>query len=142
MKKVGLDIHGVIDTYPDLFSYISERLIRCKWEVHIITGQEKEKALPQVLEAKVSYTHFYSIVDYHREQGTHMWQDEKGTWWMGPDYWLSSKGDYCKREEIDVHFDDSVEYAQFMPETCNFVLVSKSNFDKFMSLFRNTCMAR
>lgn len=126
--KIGLDIHGVIDKYPQFFKDFSKAMIAEGHEVHIITGQERENAEPTVRAAGVEFTHFFSVVDYHLNKGTEMWKDEKDTWWMDKDEWLRTKGDYCKRMSIDIHFDDSVEYKEFMPSTCGFILVPKSGF--------------
>lgn len=32
---------------------------------------------------------------------------------------------------VDIHFDDSLEYAEHFPDTCTFVLVPKKNFVMF-----------
>lgn len=131
--KIGVDIHGVIDRHPAFFEMFTARWIGCFHEVHIITGQEWKKSKKTVENNGVSYTHYFSIVDYHRKiKDTKMWRDEKGTWWMDNKIWIRSKGDYIRRNKIDVHFDDSYEYAEFIPPTCTFILVPKKNFDKFL----------
>jgi len=130
MISVGLDIHGCIDLYPKYFECLSWNLINEGHEVHIITGQEWKKAEPTVKKYHISYTHHFSIVDYHKSIGTKMWKDSKNTWWMDDTLWLKSKGDYIRRAKVDIHFDDGVRYAQYMPSNCTFVLVPKNGFDK------------
>lgn len=129
--KIGLDLHGVIDLYPALFSRMSKNLANEGAEIHIITGQEKEKIIPKLEKYQITYDHLFSIVDYHFERGTEMWKDCKGTWWMDERFWLRSKGDYMDRAHIDIHFDDSFEYAKFVPPFCTFILVPKTNFELF-----------
>ena len=36
--KLGLDIHGVIDSNPESFAFMSQSVIANNGEVHIITG--------------------------------------------------------------------------------------------------------
>lgn len=48
--RIGLDIHGVIDTFPDYFRELSYQAVTGGHEVHIITGQEWEKAYETVKE--------------------------------------------------------------------------------------------
>jgi len=119
--KIGLDVHGVIDKYPTFVAQYTLNKINSGNEIHIITGQEREFVEPLVKSLGVPFTHFFSVVDYHKSIDTKMWQDDKKTWWMEPEAWLRTKGDYCKREGIEIHFDDSMEYGEFMPDTCAFV---------------------
>lgn len=126
--KVGFDIHGCIDLYPEQFKTLSEQLISGGHEVHIITGQEWCNVKNKVEQAGISFTHHFSIVDYHKTVNTKMWQDTRGTWWMDQEVWVRSKGNYIYRWELDIHFDDSYEYAQFVPSTCTFILVPKRGF--------------
>jgi hypothetical protein len=124
--NIGLDIHGVIDKYPASFANLSKSWVLMGHKIHIITGQSWELAKETVLEHKILYHAHYSIVDYHKEnKDVDMWQDEKDDWWMPKLAWNISKGIYCKENHIDVHFDDEVDYAKYMPDTCSFVLVDK-----------------
>jgi len=129
--NVGIDVHGVIDLYPSAFKIITANLVKDFHGVHIITGQEWEKIKPMIDDLGIQYTHHFSIVDYHRNKGTKMWKDKKGTFWMDEMEWVRSKGDYIHRENIDIHFDDTWEYANFIPNTCTFILVPKKNFHAF-----------
>ena len=129
--NIGLDIHGVISLYPEICSDFSLILREAGNTISIITGQEWDKVKEKVDKAKVTYDHHFSIVDYHREIGTKMWQDEKGRYWMEENIWARSKGDYMLREHIDIHFDDSLEYAKYVPDFTTFVLVPKKNWDPF-----------
>lgn len=141
--KIGLDVHGCIDLYPSIFARLSKTLIHNGHEVHIITGQEWERVGKKVDKNGVRYSHHFSIVDYHLSIGTKMWQDEKKTWWMDEKIWIRSKGDYIHRSQIDVHFDDSYEYAEYCPEFCTFILVPKTNFDGgFLQFLFQTSLAQ
>jgi len=130
--KLGLDVHGVIDTVPSLFEQLAKNRIKNGDEVHIITGQERAVVEPLVKNLGVPFTHFFSVVDYHHEIDTDMWQDDKGTWWMALETWTRTKGDYCTREGIDLMIDNSLEYAGYMPDTCTFVYTPKNAYWDFI----------
>ncbi|EKD27107.1 MAG: hypothetical protein ACD_79C00870G0001 [uncultured bacterium] len=106
------------------------------YEVHIITGNEWDLAKIKVERFNISYTHHFSIVDYHRSLGTPMRKLETG-WWMDYDVWDKSKGDYCAREGIAIHFDNDLKYANWFPDNCTFVLVKKQGFEKFVSFWES-----
>jgi len=142
--KVGLDIHGCIDVYPDIFSKFSKSLVDKGHEVHIITGREWKHAEQEVKDLNISYTHHYSIVDHHRVQNTEMWTNANGGWMMAADKWNRSKGDYIWTNRIDVHFDNDNEYVNWMPEGCTVILVPKvtehglphTQFHKFIEIIK------
>ena len=60
MKKIGLDIHGVIDKYRSLFAELSYLWAKEGYEVHVVTGQEFESVKHKL--DGITYTHFFSIV--------------------------------------------------------------------------------
>ena len=132
--KIGLDIHGVIDKYPVLFKNLTRQWNDAGHYIHIITGEEWSKASKTVRDSGVIYHEHFSIVDYHQEVGTDMWQDEKKTWWMNEETWDESKGNYVRAWGIDLHFDDSLKYAPAFPDDCMFIHVPKYNFEKILKL--------
>jgi len=112
--KIGIDIGGVIDKLCPLFAVLSNLLVDNGHEVHIITGQEeKDEIKDKLKEWCIKYTHFFSVTDYQRSQGVTITYDAKGTPWMDGEIWDRTKGEYCKREGIDMHFDDSGKYGEF-----------------------------
>ena len=133
--KIGLDIHGVIDKFPEYFSNLSWSLKKKGHEIYVITGQEYIKVFPKIDKFHIGCDKVFSIVDYHKSLGTRMWQDDKGTWWMDGHEWIRTKGDFCEREKIDIHFDDSIEYAEFMPSFTTFILVPKTGFELVIEHF-------
>lgn len=86
----------------------------------------------------IDYDNVFSIVDYHKSIGTQMWQGEKG-WHMNKDFWNPTKGEWAKRENIDLHLDECEEYEKYFPESCEFFLTNK-NFDKRYALIINKIM--
>jgi hypothetical protein len=111
--KLGLDIHGVIDADPVYFSNLTKVLVQAGWEIHIITGPTKEKTIPELLKWDIAYTHFFSIFDYHREIGTQIWFDDKNNPWMERETWDKTKGDYCNKNKITLHIDDTSRYGKY-----------------------------
>src|SRR5579871_350171 len=126
--KIGLDIHGVINENPKFFEDFTYALCeRPDDEVHIISGPPKPQIITELESMNFyegrNYTHIFSIVDYHKEIGTTMRQDEKGNWWtvkqenglwVADAYvWDKTKADYCVKHGIDLMIDDSDAYAYF-----------------------------
>jgi len=116
--KIGLDIHGVIDKEPALFSKLSKDFIKREWEVHIITGQEDTKVLRDTLsEYGIAYIKIFSITTYHRHIGTKITYDKEGHPWMDEEVWNKSKAKYCSENKIDIHIDDSYIYGKYFKTT-------------------------
>ena len=109
--KFGIDFHGVINKKPELFSALSQALVMGDHQVHIITGPRREKVAALLIEYKIAYTHFFSIVEHEEAKGTEIFWDSKGDPYMDMGIWKRAKAEYCKREGIDLHIDDSGEYG-------------------------------
>jgi len=128
--KVGIDIHGVITNYADLFRDLSCRLDDLGHEIHIITGEPRATAEPEVHEAGVVFHKFFSIVDYHIANNTpSLRQDDKGHYWVDRNIWIATKGNYAKDVSLDLHFDDQIEYFEYFPKTCTLIYVPPTNFN-------------
>ncbi len=124
--KIGLDIHNCIDIYPELFKVLTKVWKEKNYEIHILTGQEEALCIDRLEEWGITYTNFFSIVDYHTAQGTHIFKrDDKEGIWMDGDIWAQSKGNYAHKVELDIHFDDSMVYCKYFPKNCTYVIVPK-----------------
>ena len=111
--KLGIDIHGVADEVPEFFAELSRILVQAGCEIHIITGPPDSPRLREELtRLNISFTHLFSIVDYHKSIGTEMYE-VKGNMYCSEYLWDKTKADYCMREKIDLHFDDSDAYLYF-----------------------------
>ena len=112
--KIGLDVHGICDANPEFFSELSRLLVNNNHEVHILTGRRvRDGALEEIKELGISYTHFFSIADFHEEIGTKVWEDDNGNPWLEGELWDKTKGEYCKRHRIDFHIDDTERYGEY-----------------------------
>lgn len=112
--KLGLDIHGVIDSLPEVFSFLSKAVVDAGGEVHILTGSKIEQAKEELKKYNITYTHLFSIQDYHEKLGT----PTKGTHpkygfpMIDDDAWDLTKGDYCRKHNISIHIDDTLVYNE------------------------------
>lgn len=114
MLRVGLDIHGVLDKYPEIFSKISASLIDSGHEVYIITGQKDTVELRKKLNRlDIHWNKIFSITDYNQERGVKVKYDKHGNPWMDQRIWNSTKARICKENNVDIHYDDSKVYGKW-----------------------------
>lgn len=112
--KIGLDFHGICDTSTEFFSELSRLFVEAGHEVIVITGKMSSHGAEKELEKLgITYTKFYSIVDYHKNLGTEVDYDENGDPWIDDDLWNKTKAEICEKEGIDLHIDDSPIYGDF-----------------------------
>ena len=117
--KIGLDLHGVITDMPEFFSRLMLSLSFSGFEIHIITGGSKKKALEELNKLNIrevfNYTHLFSILDYHIEKGTPQtgWNKEYNNPEFDDEVWDRTKADYCRKHKIDLMVDDSLIYKEY-----------------------------
>jgi len=117
-QKIGIDIHGVIDALPDFFAFLTESFIKNGGEVHVITGGTfNEQLEAQIKSANIKYTHVFSVYDHLIETNASTYGDivfPDGTIQkkFKDDVWDSAKADYCKRNDISLHIDDTLIYNE------------------------------
>lgn len=112
--KLGIDVHGVADTFPDFFSRLSRELVSQGHEVHIITGTEHTRSLEHYLKDQLGlfWTHLFSVTTYHKKEGTEVTYID-GNPYMDNRIWNRSKAEYCRRNGIQLHIDDSDIYGKY-----------------------------
>ncbi len=110
--KVGLDIHGVIDSYPEKFKLLSSALKKDGAEVHVVTGLKRDSSVDELLKnAGIEFTHYFSIVEYLESNDVPIdWV--KGFPFADEEKWNRAKREYCEAQEIDLMFDDSPIYLE------------------------------
>lgn len=123
--KIGLDIHGVISDNPQFWVEFISAVQDTGIEIHILSGPTKSQILEELSGFGIGKydVRVFSIVDYHKEVGTPMKQDDKGQWhtvkqengvWVQDQYvWDKTKADYCLKHGIDLMIDDSDAYGYF-----------------------------
>jgi len=112
--KVGIDLHGVIDSDPDLFKRLLLFMSLKDREVYIVSGPPKVEIVAELeelgFEKDMHYKEVYSIVDFLKENGVEMWQDENRRWWSNEEDWLSSKAKICDKLSLEYMLDDKEMY--------------------------------
>ena len=120
--RIGLDFHGVLDL--DIFRDLADILYSHGHEIHIITGEENTLDFRNKLdELGICYTKIFSITSYHKRKGTPVRYDKNGEPWIDKRLWNRAKADYCRRNKIDLHIDDSAVYGKYF--TTPFLLLYK-----------------
>ena len=107
--KLGLDLHGVIDSAPKMFHELTKTLVLAGHEVHILTGPK----IGWHLKMGIAYTHLFSITDYCESKGIQVEWDEHNNPHVDPYHWDKAKAEYCQEHGIDLHIDDSDAYGYF-----------------------------
>jgi len=122
-KKIGIDIHGVINTNPHVFSILTKELKNRGYEIHILTGprlnhpyKTKKGIFNSVKDELklygITYDHLFSVLDYNIENNSNVWKNEKG-WWTDEESWNSTKSKYCIDKNLDLHIDDTNIYGKY-----------------------------
>ena len=126
MGNIAVDLHGVLTDDPNEFKQMMTDLKAKGHKIYVMSGPPKIEVEAELEELGYTEKHFdyvLSVVDYLKEQKVNMWQDEKLEWWADSSAWWPSKGQMCELYHIDVIFDNSIEYKEFMPDFTAFMFV-------------------
>jgi len=124
--NVAFDIHGTLDNDEDgMLRGIFDAFREPQWKgvkVFIVSGAPKPEIEVELDKLGIDYTDItiVSVVDYLKRKGYYMWNTPQG-WFTHPDVWWKSKGMICEEYNIDMIFDDLIQYKEHMPETTKFV---------------------
>lgn len=136
MKKIGFDVHGVIDDDPEFFSSMSNLIEDSGNEVHIITGSHASQQLLDMLaKYDIRYSCIYSITDWAT---TYKLND--GTLYdpiVDSFIWDSRKAWYCDKYNIDLHIDDSSVYKKYFIDGCKYITYDASTINNQMKIRSN-----
>jgi len=122
--KYGLDFHGVIDTFPQQFCDFSHTMAKQGHEIHVITGSMfNEKFKAKLDSFNIHYDKIFSVSNYLIAEHRKVHFSSPDNPWFDETEWRQQKGLYCKREKIDMHFDDGEEYAPYFEPPTIFMLV-------------------
>ena len=131
--KIAFDVHGVIDTYPDIIYPMINLLYIMGNSVCIVSGPAHD--LIKVDLEKLDFYNklgigdnmlIYSVVDYLQESDIHTWKDKNDNVWADDESWWDSKAKICKRGNIDYIIDDSEKYkSAFGLTECKFIHISE-----------------
>jgi len=122
--RLGLDYHGVIDKYPELFGTLSRIITASGGQVYIITGHRATPEFALSLEQLgIEYTEVLSVVDFNQRHGVEVRYDEKGDPWIDEEVWNATKAHLCELYSIDTHVDDSEVYGKYFKGKTKYLLI-------------------
>lgn len=117
--KLGIDFHGVIDSMPEFFAFLSSAFVSAGGECHILTGGSWTPEFESLLKSYgIKWTHKFSIYDYLIETGSGIVGEVKfpdGTIQKKFEngQWDHVKAEYCRDNNISLHIDDKTIYNDF-----------------------------
>ena len=110
--KIGLDFHGVLATNPEYFSGFCRKVLEKGWELHIISGGPRKYILQYLKANNIPFTKLYTILETCDEKGLVKYFTD-GSFYVEEEIWNKAKGEYCKKNRIDLHIDDSEYYQPY-----------------------------
>ncbi len=123
--KIGIDFHGVIDAQPELFAEFCRGIRREGIEVHIISGGPEKDVARCLAEHHIEYDGLWAIYDYYDAQGQ-VTRFDDGSFQVPTELWNRAKAEYCAREKIDFHIDDSPVYGKYFAASyCRYDMASE-----------------
>jgi hypothetical protein len=112
--KISIDIHGTIDAKPEFFAKYTQRAIKNGHDVYICTGAMKTaEVVTQLMDLGIVWNYFFSISDYLIKEVKHVEFEDANNHWFDDEDWNRAKADFCEREGIEIHFDDSEVYEKY-----------------------------
>ena len=111
-KKISFDFHGVINTAPEFFAAVLRTLRRHKVRVYVVSGGPREYIEQYLAIHKIPYDALWCIFDYfNAREKVEVAAD--GSFHIDDALWDAAKGEYCAREKIGLHIDDSEIYGKY-----------------------------
>lgn len=110
--KIGIDFHGVIDAEPERFAAFCKEIRKHGVAVYVISGGPKQDVARSLAEFGVEYDDVWAMYDYYDEQGI-LERLEDGSFHVPTELWNKAKAEYCAREGINFHIDDSPVYGKY-----------------------------
>lgn len=117
--KLGLDVHGVVDSMPQFFAFLTESILKNGGEIHLITGGHWDSKLEDELKSfGIKWTNSFSVYDYLIEtnaktNGEIEFPDGTIQKKFDDKEWDSVKAKYCKDNDISLHLDDTLIYNEY-----------------------------
>lgn len=110
--KIGVDFHGVINANPQYFRQLFCCALQKNIEIHIISGGPYASIASYLAKHHIPYTKLWCIFNYYAGSGEIIFLPD-GSFHMNDYLWNKAKADYCRREKISVHIDDSFIYGKY-----------------------------
>ena len=130
--KVAFDVHGTLDRSPQMIIIWMKMFRESGHDICIISGPpilEIRKHLNEIHgEFFKDFIQIYSVVDWIKDQGIAMDQNENGSWYCNDAHWWRSKAVMCQEFDIDMIIDNEIRYKKHFPGNISFVHWNSRNF--------------
>ena len=110
--KIGIDYHGVINANPDFFKDFCKQALNQKLEIFVISGGSRKDVETYLKEHDILYSDIFSLLDYFKEKNMVTFYED-GSFFVPNDLWNRAKANYCFKNNIAVHIDDSLIYGAY-----------------------------
>ena len=110
--KIGLDYHGVIDKNIDYFSSFCKKAKQRGHQIFIITGGPQVKVSQNLKANNIPYDMCFAILDYYQALGN-IALDKNNNLIIPENLWDMAKAEFCRRNKINIHIDDSLKYLNW-----------------------------
>lgn len=111
-KKIGIDFHGVISSQPGVFEVFTKEIRKLGVEVFVISGGPEKDIIRYLHQYRIEYDHVWGILDYYETKGQVAYFDD-GSFQVPTELWNRAKAEYCAKENIEFHIDDSNVYGKY-----------------------------
>ena len=111
-KRISFDFHGVINKKPELIKKLTDLSFMRDFEVYIVSGGPQNYIKKYLHHHKISYTKLWCIFDFYEQKDLVKFLPN-GEFHIDDELWNRAKGDYCRKEKIDLHIDDSDVYGKY-----------------------------
>lgn len=110
--KIGIDYHGVITQNPAFFQELTALAVKENHTIIVLSGAKAQDVETYLLRNNISYSAVFSLLDYFeaRELATFY---EDGSFFVPSILWDRAKADYCLKNGVDLHIDDSMLYGTY-----------------------------
>lgn len=110
--KIGIDFHGVISSEPQKFAVFCREIRKRGVAVYIISGGPREDIIRFLDSYQIEYDKVWAIVDECELQGEVEFFED-GSFKVATEIWDKAKANYCAKEGILFHIDDSNIYGKY-----------------------------
>ena len=123
--RIAFDVHGTMDSAPEVFKPMMQMFMRSGVDVVIFSGPPKSQIADELDRLgyikDVHYGLIYSVVDFLKSIDVPMSQDENGHWWCDEKIWWKSKGMMCEALHVDMVIDNDFRYQHDVEKHATFI---------------------